>query len=1078
MRENKLLIKIIFQLTALVIFPFIVNAGDLETDIQNIINQMTLDEKEKMCFGNGSMDGGECDRLSIGPLRMCDGPLGAKRTTPSTGFGSGMIMAQTWNEALLYNVGVVLGEETNAGGGDMLLGPGINIIRDLVCGRSFEYFTEDPYLNGKLAVKYVQGVQSQGVATTIKHFIANNQENNREGASSNMNERTMREIYLPGYEMAIKEGGAWAVMTGCNLINGVECAGTPLLRSILKDEYGFKGITLTDWSGIMGHNTESAAVAGMDLSMPNATVYDNLAEAVAGGTLSLSVLDEMVRRILRVSYWSGVSGWGLTSLAGSKNTTAHQAVAREVANEGIVLLKNNNNILPLNKDSIKTVCLTGRNVTTEHCAGGGSSGTTVPYEINPLEGLQSIGGLTINRQTTQAGAVAASKTSDVTIVVTGFQHAEPYTGGDTEGSDRTNLAFPQADINLINAVAAVSKKVIVVVMGGPEEIRDWVDNVQAVVYTAYPGMEGGYAIADILFGNVNPSGKLTVSWPKRDKDQPSFSTRNAYNNNYTEGLYVGYRGYEKNSVVPEFAFGHGLSYTTFQYSNLQITPSTYNCTDTDSVSVTVDVKNTGITTGKEIVQLYVKEIKSALGTPVTELKDFNKISLSPDETKTVIFKLGSRAFSNWWKGYGWYAEQGDFAIKVGSASDDIRLSDTVTLLNSTAVPAIVPDTIPPAVVNLALNKPVTVSSTEKLEVPASFAVDGLLSTRWSSATGKTTPEWICVDLQQTYQISSVQLTWETACASAYKIQVSEDSINWSTIYNTTTGDGGTDIISGLSGVGRYIRMYGTTKLHPEYGYSLWEFAVYGSPVSQAPYGGTRWTIPGTIEAENYDTGGEGVGYHDSTSGNAGALYRNDDVDIQSTSDIGGGYNVCSVTNGEWLKYSVFIPSPGTYDLEMRVARLPEGNSSLHVECDGNDITGLMSVPSTGDWQAWTTITKTGIYLNTINQTIKLYCDEGYFNINWLKFSVNTTINISTASGIEKEVKLYPNPAKNELVIGLPEPADHIRTNLYSIIGKQIATFNFCNSKLCKMDISKLNKGVYCIEYEAGNKLGSFKFIKD
>jgi len=1076
MKKNKLFLRVIFLLNALIIFPFIVNASDPETDIQNKLNQMTLDEKEKMCFGNGSMDGGKCDRLGIGPLKMCDGPLGAKRTTPSTGFGSGLIMAQTWNEDLLYNVGIVLGQETNAGGGDMLLGPGINIIRDLVGGRTFEYFTEDPYLNGKLAAQYVKGVQSQGVAATLKHFIANNQENNREGASSNMNERTMREIYLPGFETAIKEGGARAVMTGCNLINGVECAGTPTLKNILQNEYGFKGITLTDWSGIQGHTTVAAAMAGMDVSMPNATVYSDLAAAVTGGTLNQSVLDDMVRRILRVSYWSGVSGWGPASPAGSKNTVAHQATARQVADEGIVLLKNRNNLLPLDKNIIKNICVTGRNVTTVHCAGGGSSGTPVPYEINPLQGLQNIGGLTLNYQTTQSGAVAVAQTSDVTIIVTGFQHAEPYTGGDTEGSDRTNLDFPIDQTTLINSIAAVSKKVVVVIIGGPEEIRDWVDNVDAVVYAAYPGMEGGNAIANILFGNTNPSGKLTVSWPKRDKNQPSFSTRNAYNTNYTEGIYVGYRGYQKNNVTPEFAFGHGLSYTSFQYSNIQLSSSSFNVTDT--ITVTADIKNTGTVTGKEIVQLYVNDPESTIDKPMEELKGFSKVSILPNETKTVTFKLDSRSFSSWWKGFGWYAGQGKYAIKLGSASDDIRLSDTVTVLNSAPVPAIVSDTIPPIIANIAQNKPVTVSSTQDATTAGSYAVDGIFTTRWSSVTGKTTPEWITVDLQRTYQIKEVKLAWETAYASAYQIQVSDDAVNWTTIYSTTTGDGGTDDLTGLSGAGRYIRMYGTKKYYPQYGYSLYEFAVFGSPVTQEPYGGTRWTIPGTIEAENYDVGGEGVGYHDTSAGNAGAVYRNDDVDIQSTTDTEGGYNVCTVTPGEWLKYSVFIPTPGMYKLELRVARLTAGNSSLHVECDGNDITGLLSVPCTGGWQTWTTITKTGIYLNTINQTIKIYCDGGDFNINWFKFSLDDQTNAPVVQGAGKKVKLYPNPANDTLILETPELTKSIHTSLYSLSNEQLAQFDFHNATVCRMDISTLTSGAYFLKYKSCNTEGTIKFIKE
>ena len=444
--------------------------------------------------------------------------------------------------------------------------------------------------------------------------------------------------------------------------------------------------------------------------------------------------------------------------------------------------------------------------------------------------------------------------------------------------------------------------------------------------------------------------------------------------------------------------------------------------------------------------------------PIKELKGFSKVSLLSNETKTVTFSLDSRSFSSWWKGFGWYAEQGKFAIQVGSASDDIRLNDTVILLNSSALPSIVADTIPAVVANLAQNKPVKVSSTEKVEAAGYYAVDGVFGTRWSSATGKTSPEWIYVDLQQTYKITEVRLAWETAAASAYQIQVSDDAVNWTNIYSTTTGDGGTDDITGLSSVGRYIRMYGTKKQFPQYGYSLWEFAVFGSLVSQNPYGGIKWSIPGVIEAENYDTGGEGAAYHETTTGNTGAVYRNDDVDIQSVTDTGGGYSVCNITKGEWLEYSVFIPTPGFYTLDIRVARLPVGNSSLHVECDGNDITGLMSVPSTGEWQTWSTITKTGIYLNTINQTIKLYSDGGDFNVNWLKFTVDTTTDIAFV-GLKK-LFLYPNPVINNLCVKF-EDATTINYTIKSIEGR-IVLRDSVSGNTANVNMHSIKNGIYFI----------------
>lgn len=848
------------------------SAVQLEADITRIISQMSLAEKQAMCHGNGSMDGGGCKRLGIGALRMSDGPLGVSRSGPSTGFGSGMILAQTWNPELLYSAGVVLGKEANAKGVDVILGPGINIARDLVCGRTFEYYTEDPYLNGIFASRMVQGIQSQGVAATLKHFIANNQENNREGTNSIIDDRTLREIYLPGYEMGIKTGGAWALMASCGLVNGVECYGTPLIRNVLKNEFGFQGLAMTDWGsvaegGTITGPTELTARNGMDVSMPNPASYGNLAALVSSGKLKLSVLDDMVRRILRVSYYAGVPGWGRVSPVGEINTDANHAVTRKVAEEGIVLLKNEGHILPLNKASVGTICLTGNNAAMRQCNGGGSSAVNVPYEITPLTALQNNAGLTVNYQPTQIGAVEAAKSSDVTIIVTGYQHAIPYQGGDTEGSDRESMAFPASEISLINAVAAVSRKVIVVVVGGPGELRDWIDRVPAVLYEAYPGMEHGNTLARVLFGDVNPSGKLTISWPKRDSDQPSYPTRNPAILRYSEGIFMGYRGYEKKKVKPEFAFGHGLSYTNFAYSNMVVNMQQSHNTK-PKVTVSVNVKNTGSRSGMEVVQLYVQPINPSVPRPIKELKAFTKVMLQPAQMKTVTMTLDQRSFAYWSELSDWYAEPGRYKLLVCSASDDMRLSGSVTLKP-------VPGAKPRPKLKPALTKP-------KKPAVAQKAYEG------------------------------------------------------------------------------------------------------------KPYNGLRSVIPGVIEAENYDIGSEGVAYHDTTAGNAGGVYRSDGVDIQETTDTGSGYNVCSIIAGEWLKYSLSIPKPGKYTMEMRVSREMAWSSSCHVEVDGTDLTGDITIPSTGGWQTWTTITKTGVYLNTINRALKIACDQGYFNINWIKFTPEST----------------------------------------------------------------------------------------
>lgn len=968
------------------LFPVRALVADTETDIQNIINKMTLEEEQAMCYGNGSLDGGSCPRLGIGAIRMSDGPLGAHRAGAATGFGSGLVIAQTWNPDLQYRVGEVLGKETNADA-DMLLGPGMNILRDLVCGRAFEYYTEDPYLNGKTAVKMIQGIQSQGVVACMKHFLCNNSEKNRENTVSNVDDRTLREIYLPGYEMAIKEGGALAGMSSCGLFNGVECYGTPVMRKILKDEFGFKEMMITDWSSVnQGLTTEGAAMAGMDVSMPSAAKYANLADAVRKGTLKKSYLDDMVRRILRVYHFAGVSGWGSASPAGQKNTAENQVVARTVAEEGIVLLKNTGGILPLDRNSVHSICLTGVNADAAHCGGGGSSGMPVPYEVTPLKGLQKYGGLTINTQTTQSGAVAAAAVSDVTIIVTGRGHGPVETSPttDSEGGDAADMNFPASEKELINAVAAVGKKVIVVYIGGPMEMRDWVDNVPGVLYCAYPGMEGGTALAKILFGDVNPSGKLTFTWPKRDTDQPSYPTRNNTPIDYSEGVFVGYRGYEINKVVPEFAFGHGLSYSTFQYGNLRISPGTFQ--DGTAVTVSADVKNTSNRAGQEIVQLYVADKVSGIPRPLKELKGFAKVSLAPGETKPVTFTLDKRSFAAYWGAAGWYAEPGEYDILLGGASDHVELTGSVTLK-----PA--PGTRPPPVpAPKPAPSPGSQAENAVLSGGASVASDHVGYSGAGFVTGYDT-----VGATTTFKMNSASSTFTnitlrysngTGHSRTLGIYVNGSRVAQTILPATAGWDSWKNKTESLLlNAGSNTIAYkcdaadsGNVNLdHIEAGGSI-------RAEERTPYGDRKWAIPGIIEAENYDNGGEGVAYHDTSPGNYGHAYRTENVDMEACADTGGGFYVGWTEAGEWLEYSASVQQNATYTVEIRVARIDAGNTTVHLESSGSDLTGPMVVPSTGAPQNWTTIRKTNVTLNIINNEIRLCCDSGGINVNWIKFT--------------------------------------------------------------------------------------------
>ena len=684
--------------------------------IDERIKQMTLEEKVGMLHANSSFTSGGVERLGIPELVMSDGPHGVRmehgrdwRTDndhvddSATYLPTGICLASSWNPQLGYAYGAVLGSEANARGKDVILGPGINIMRSPLNGRNFEYESEDPYLISRMAVGYIKGVQDQDVSACVKHFLANNQETERGRVNVLMSERALREIYLPGFKAAVMQGGVYSVMGAYNKFRGEWCTENEyLVGRILKGEFGFKGILMSDWGAV--HHTMEALWNGTDLEMGSDLVGmpyhkfflgDTVVALVRRGVVDEALIDEKVRRILYVMY--KIHKFDKRK-PGAFSTKAHFATARKVAEEGIVLLKNTG-LLPLSRTAVKSVAVIGASVVRLQSEGGGSSQVRTRYEVTPLAGIKTIAGGSVrvtyapgyeiarNSIADQAlidSAVEAARKADVAVVVGGWTHgygnyAWEDNAYDAEGVDKPDMTLPFGQDRLIKAVMQANPRTVVVLMGGgPVDMTAWVDKAPAVVEAWYPGSEGGTALAEILFGLVNPSGKLPVTFPKTLAESPVVTLGQFPGDSttveYDDDIFVGYRYFDTWKVRPQFAFGHGLSYTTFGYSNLGV--STKGQTAVVSVSLT----NTGHLPGAEVVQVYVKQDRCTLRRPEKELKGFEKIFLQPGETRTVTITLQKDAFQyyNDLK-HAWALDPGDFTILCGGASDDIRASRVIAI---------------------------------------------------------------------------------------------------------------------------------------------------------------------------------------------------------------------------------------------------------------------------------------------------------------------------------------------------------------------------------------------------------------
>ena len=665
-----------------------------------LVERLTLEEKARLLTGDGWWRTHAIERIGIPSIMMTDGPHGLRKETghgllsrsvPATCFPPAATLASSWDRELVRDIGVALGVEAQANEVQILLGPGVNMKRSPLGGRNFEYFSEDPVLAGALASAYILGVQSQGVGTSIKHYAANNQELERMAMSSNVDERALHEIYLTAFEIAIKAARPWTVMCAYNRVNGVYASESPLLlQEILRDRWGFQGFVVSDWGAV---NDRVAGVnAGNHLEMPGSGDYnrDKIIAGVERGDIPAEALNRRVAELLAVVLEADAKRRPETRF----EPQLHHALARQAAAESIVLLKNEGGILPVDPRRCRHVALIGAFAKSPRYQGAGSSQVNPTKLENAFDELTALAGGDVvfgyapgyaeDGSTSDAlltDAQRQARDAELAVVFVGLP--DSY---ESEGFDRATLNLPEGHERLIRAVAEAQPNVVVVLMGGSAMAMRWLDHAKAVLVAWLGGQAGGGAVAEVLTGRVNPSGKLAETLPRRLEDTPPYPNFPARGGEaeYGEGVFIGYRYYDSRKIEPLFPFGYGLSYTRFAYTDLRLGASRLSGSEPLTASVTV--RNTGAVAGKEIVQLYVHERAPRLPRPENELKGFAKVALAPGEEQTVTFTLDGRAFSYYDPGlHDWVARPGEFEIRVGGSSRQLPLQQTVHVETASAV---------------------------------------------------------------------------------------------------------------------------------------------------------------------------------------------------------------------------------------------------------------------------------------------------------------------------------------------------------------------------------------------------------
>lgn len=696
----------------------------LEKRIDDALSRMTLDEKVAVLHAQSKFSSAGVPRLGIPEVWCTDGPHGIRpevlwdeweqagwTNDSCTAFPALTCLAATWNPEMSALYGKSIGEEARYREKDVLLGPGVNIYRTPLNGRNFEYMGEDPFLSARMVVPYVREVQKNGVAACVKHFALNNQEEHRHGIDVSVDDRTLHEIYLPAFKAAVKEGGAWAIMGAYNKYKGQYCCHNQyLLNDILKRDWAFDGVVISDWGGV--HDTKQAVENGLDMEFGSWTdglswgasnayanyyLADPYLDMLRKGEASMATLDDKVRRVLRLIFRTAMN---THKPFGSMNSPEHIAAARRIAGEGMVLLKNDGGLLPVDPEQAKMIAVVGENAIKMMTVGGGSSSLKVRHESTPMEGIRAavgnraevlyergyVGDVTDSYNGVKSGqdlsetrseeqliadAVAAARRADVVIFIGGLNKSDRQ---DCEGADRQQYGLPYAQDKVIEALAEVNSNLVVVLVSGNAVAMPWIDRVPAVLEAWFSGSEAGNALADVLFGVVNPSGKLPFTFPVRLEDNSAHALGEYPGTDkvsYNEGIFVGYRWHDKEQHKPLFAFGHGLSYTTFEISNVKADRTTLS--KNGRIRISADVTNTGSRPGAEVVQMYIGDEASPLPRPVKELKGFRKVPLEPGQSHTVTFEITPDMLQYYDdRRGGWIADPGRFVVYVGTASDDIR----------------------------------------------------------------------------------------------------------------------------------------------------------------------------------------------------------------------------------------------------------------------------------------------------------------------------------------------------------------------------------------------------------------------
>lgn len=711
----------------------------IELRVEDALSKMTLEEKVAMLHAQSKFSSPGVSRLGIPEFWTTDGPHGIRPEVKwdewdQAGWTNDSIIAYpaltalsaTWNKKMSWNYGKALGEEARYRKKDILLGPGVNIYRTPLNGRNFEYMGEDPFLSSKMVVPYIKGVQSNGVAACVKHYALNNQEQFRHTSNVIVDDRTLYEIYLPAFKAAVQEGDTWSIMGAYDMYkNQYASQNQYLLNDILKKEWGFKGVVISDWGAV--NDTKQAIMNGLDmefgswtngLSEGTSNAYDNYYLAhpylklIKSGEVGTKELDDKVRRILRLAFLTTMNK---NKPFGNIASEEHRAIAKEIGEEGIVLLKNQKNVLPINIAKTKKIAVIGENAIKMMTVGGGSSSLKVKYETLPLDGIKArfgkdaevvfargyVGDVTGEYNGVKTGrdltdkrsqaeltkeAVELAKNSDFVIFVGGLNKSDFQ---DSEGNDRKDMGLPYHQDELISALAKANKNFSVVLVSGNAVEMPWVKEVPSIVQAWYLGSESGHAIASVLAGDANPSGKLPFTFPVKLEDNSAHQLgeypgnkeelaqgkgkdqQNPINIKYNEGIFVGYRWHDTKNIKPLFSFGHGLSYTTFEIGQAKSDKSVI--TKDETITFTIPVKNTGKKAGAEVVQLYIRDLKSSLPRPLKELKGFEKIYLNPGEQKEVTITIDKSALSFFDPvKHDWIAEPGDFEALIGNSSDAIK----------------------------------------------------------------------------------------------------------------------------------------------------------------------------------------------------------------------------------------------------------------------------------------------------------------------------------------------------------------------------------------------------------------------